>query len=144
MQQGLQHGSACIGVTGEFPGAEDTHGAGLREGLGREELSWQWEPNRRGRNGLPSPSSPSSPSPSSPPNPMFPLLFLIPYTPSSSLLSGVIALSEIHFPRDPPSLAEGLSCVPWWVCWSWLEPSVSSPGQPLVLFHRLPPQLPAP
>ena len=39
-------------------------------------------------------------------------------------------LSQTCFPYH---LAEELSCVLWWVCWSRLEPSVSGMGQPQTL-----------
>lgn len=47
---------------------------------------------------------------------------------SFPLHSLVLALSEMCFHREATSLADGLSCVLQWVCWSWLETAVSDTG----------------
>lgn len=55
----------------------------------------------------------------------------------SSLLSlpyDILPFLKDIFPEASP--ADRLSCVLWWIHWSWLEPAVLSVGQPLTSSHR--------
>ena len=69
----------------------------------------------------------SAPAPGAPPPPPPSLilvsagLFLSLLFPHSTLPAQHFSVSKTHYHRGTTSLGEGLSCVFWWVCWSWLE-----------------------
>lgn len=61
---------------------------------------------------------------------------------SHSCMAALFTFFKKHFPGGATTLAARLSCVLWWGHWSWLEPAVSSTGQPLLLLIEATPQLP--